>query len=189
MPDFSSPQTCIKPYENRSRSLINAPFLPTLKPEEPFKLTQDGTFSVLHTFGYGANDLGGSDPAYALIQGADGALYGTTKSGGANGQGTLFSFANGTFTTLYSFGGSNTDGANPNGIILGSDGAIYGSTVNGGTAGSGTIFKIALSDAPSSISNSKSGGGGAIGLLSLLCLSLYLIVRLRSVSTTRRGLV
>jgi DNA helicase II / ATP-dependent DNA helicase PcrA len=35
MPDFSLPQSCIKPYENRSRSLINAPFLPTLKPEEP----------------------------------------------------------------------------------------------------------------------------------------------------------
>jgi hypothetical protein len=41
MPDFSSPQTCIKPYENRSRSLINAPFLPTLKPEEPFFLSSD----------------------------------------------------------------------------------------------------------------------------------------------------
>jgi len=35
MPDFSSPQTCINPYENRPHSLINALFLPTLKPEEP----------------------------------------------------------------------------------------------------------------------------------------------------------
>jgi hypothetical protein len=35
MPDFSSPQTCIKPYENRRCCLIKTLFLPTLKPEEP----------------------------------------------------------------------------------------------------------------------------------------------------------
>ena len=35
MPDFSSPQTCIKPYENRHGSLSKGPFSPTLKPEEP----------------------------------------------------------------------------------------------------------------------------------------------------------
>lgn len=35
MPDFSSSQICIKPYANRPRSLNNALFLPTLKPEEP----------------------------------------------------------------------------------------------------------------------------------------------------------
>jgi uncharacterized repeat protein (TIGR03803 family) len=146
-----------------------------------FELTKDGIVSVLHTFGYGTNDPDGSNPSYATIQGADGTLYGTTNTGGANGQGTLYSFANGTFSTLYSFGASNTDGANPNGIILGSDGAIYGTTANGGTVGLGTIFKITLSDASSPISSSKSGGGGAIGLFSLLWLSLYLIVRLRGV--------
>ena len=40
MPDFSSPQTCIKPYQNRPRGLINALFLPTLKPEEPINLCE-----------------------------------------------------------------------------------------------------------------------------------------------------
>jgi hypothetical protein len=35
MPDLSSPQTCFKPYENRPHRLIENPFLPTLKPEEP----------------------------------------------------------------------------------------------------------------------------------------------------------
>ena len=35
MPDLSSPETCIKPYENRPHRLIKTPFLPTLKPEEP----------------------------------------------------------------------------------------------------------------------------------------------------------
>jgi hypothetical protein len=35
MPDLSSPETCLKLYENRPRRLIETPFLPTLKPEEP----------------------------------------------------------------------------------------------------------------------------------------------------------
>ena len=35
MPDLSSCQTCIKPYENKPRRLIDTPFSPTLKPEEP----------------------------------------------------------------------------------------------------------------------------------------------------------
>jgi hypothetical protein len=35
MPDLSSPETGFKPYENRPRRLIETPFLPTLKPEEP----------------------------------------------------------------------------------------------------------------------------------------------------------
>jgi hypothetical protein len=35
MPDFSLPKTCIKPYQNSPRGLMNALFLPTLKPEEP----------------------------------------------------------------------------------------------------------------------------------------------------------
>jgi hypothetical protein len=38
MPDLSSPETCIKPYKNRPRRLIDIPFLPTLKPEEPLLL-------------------------------------------------------------------------------------------------------------------------------------------------------
>jgi hypothetical protein len=33
--DLSSPETCIKPYENLPLRLIENPFLPTLKPEEP----------------------------------------------------------------------------------------------------------------------------------------------------------
>jgi hypothetical protein len=39
MPDFSLPKTSIKPYQNGPRGLMNALFLPTLKPEEPSKLS------------------------------------------------------------------------------------------------------------------------------------------------------
>jgi hypothetical protein len=38
MPDLSSCQTYIKPYESRLLRLIDTPLLPTLKPEEPIIL-------------------------------------------------------------------------------------------------------------------------------------------------------
>jgi hypothetical protein len=39
MPDLSSPETRIKHYENRPRRLTETLVLPTLKPEEPKKLS------------------------------------------------------------------------------------------------------------------------------------------------------
>src|SRR5580698_3591512 len=46
-----------------------------------FKINQDGSgFSVLHNFLGGLSD--GNAPAGALVQGKDGALYGTTITGG-----------------------------------------------------------------------------------------------------------
>jgi uncharacterized repeat protein (TIGR03803 family) len=52
-----------------------------------FKLTPQGVESVLYSF------TGGSDgalPEGDLVQGSDGALYGTTRRGGALGQGVVF---------------------------------------------------------------------------------------------------
>jgi uncharacterized repeat protein (TIGR03803 family) len=49
-----------------------------------------------------------------------------------------------TVSTLYSFTGSTTDGANPWYVTLvqGTDGNLYGTTYNGGSKGLGTVFKI-----------------------------------------------
>jgi len=46
MPDLSSPESCIKLYENRPRRLIDIPFLPTLKPEEPIKRSKAGCLKI-----------------------------------------------------------------------------------------------------------------------------------------------
>jgi uncharacterized repeat protein (TIGR03803 family) len=52
-----------------------------------FKITQSGSFSVVHSF-----SAGGTDGAYPseLIQGAGGILYGSALAGGANGGGAIF---------------------------------------------------------------------------------------------------
>ena len=52
-----------------------------------FRLAPDGTLTTLVTFD-GFDD--GANPASALVEGVDGALYGTTTAGGPNNQGTIF---------------------------------------------------------------------------------------------------
>jgi len=94
------------------------------------------TFLTLVNF----NGTEGPLPLGPLIQAADGNLYGTTLSGGANGYGTVFKVTPGTgrLTTLYSFCRQTncSDGAAPNpGLALATDGNFYGTT-------SSTVFKI-----------------------------------------------
>ena len=77
-----------------------------------------------------------------MVQGTDGNFYGTTFSGGAQNNGTVFKVTvKGALTTLYSFDGSDGSGAY-SGLIQGSNGAFYGTTEVGGAQGNGTVFKI-----------------------------------------------
>jgi uncharacterized repeat protein (TIGR03803 family) len=112
-----------------------------------FKITPEGTLAVLHSFCH--TDCGdGASPVAGLIQGSDGAFYGTTYSGGASGKGTVFRLsAKGKITTLHTFDG--TDGASPEGgLVQATDGNFYGTTYSGGTGstcfthGCGTVFRI-----------------------------------------------
>jgi uncharacterized repeat protein (TIGR03803 family) len=80
----------------------------------------------------------------SLIQGRDGQLYGTTESGGANGDGTAFKVTlGGNLTDLHDFSGQPNDGQQPDsGLVQGTDGSFYGTTTNGGTDDYGTVFKV-----------------------------------------------
>ena len=90
------------------------------------------------------------NPSCVLCQGADGLLYGTSVRGGANNNGTIFSFnpSTGQANIIYSFSpvdgsGFNGDGACPYaGVIQAADGDLYGTTKFGGTLGGGTLFKL-----------------------------------------------
>jgi uncharacterized repeat protein (TIGR03803 family) len=112
-------------------------------PGTVFKLKLDGTdFTVLHNFDY----FTGAHPYSALMQGTDGAFYGTAFYGGS-GYGTIFKL-NGDgsgFTVLYNL--DYFTGAHPYAeLIQSTDGALYGTAVYGGRSrafgGSGTVFKL-----------------------------------------------
>jgi uncharacterized repeat protein (TIGR03803 family) len=115
-----------------------------------FKLNTNGSgFSVIHGFPTVANQP--VNPS-SLIQGPDGALYGTTQYGGITnpastyGMGTVFKLnTDGSgYTVLYQFSGE--DGRNPKSSLLaGADGALYGATQFGGFFDQGTVFRLSPS--------------------------------------------
>ena len=110
-----------------------------------FKISTSGAFASLYSFTGGAD---GANPEAGLVQASDGSFYGTTSSGGTNGQGTVFKIStNGAFTSLYSFTGGN-DGANPDaGLLQASDGSFYGTTYGGGVGGVGSVFRLTIQPA------------------------------------------
>src|ERR1700677_702343 len=118
-----------------------------------FKITPKGTLATPYDFCSQSGCADGQAPEAALVQGADGNLYGTTYYGGdarcSGGCGTIFKITpSGTLTMLHSF--DSSDGANPGaGLILAKNGNFYGTTYSGRahnnncTVGScGTVFKI-----------------------------------------------
>src|SRR5580704_15170193 len=69
--------------------------------------------TILHSFS-SKGPVGSAPMVSSLMQGKDGDLYGTTLTGGANEDGTVFKITtSGTLTTLYSFSVYPADGANP----------------------------------------------------------------------------
>jgi uncharacterized repeat protein (TIGR03803 family) len=93
--------------------------------------------TTLHHF------TGAADGAHpnALSVGRNGALYGSTQSGGANDSGTLFKISAGQVQTLYSFTGL-ADGERPNGGLVERPEGWFGTTFRGGANGFGTLFKL-----------------------------------------------
>jgi uncharacterized repeat protein (TIGR03803 family) len=105
--------------------------------------------------------MGGNDGAVVvagLVIGKNGALYGTTYSGGGSsicfstedvGCGTVFELTppaspsgSWTETVLYSFTGGSDGSAPYAGLIFDNSGNLYGTTWVGGTFGYGTVFQL-----------------------------------------------
>ena len=107
----------------------------------------DPQLTTLVNFNY----TDGATPINGLIADAHGDLFGTTDTGGANGDGTVFEIAKtasgyaSTPTTLVSFNG--TDGISPDGsLIADAHGDLFGTTTDGGASGQfgdGTVYEIA----------------------------------------------
>jgi uncharacterized repeat protein (TIGR03803 family) len=124
-----------------------------------FKLTPQGssyTHSVLYAFAGGTD---GDGPGSGVVTDAQGALYGTTEYGGANGDGTVFeltpSGSSYSERVLHSFAGGQDGDAPLAGLTIDSAGDLFGATLLGGgysakcTSGSGcgTIFELKHSGA------------------------------------------
>jgi len=116
-----------------------------------FKMTPSGNITTLHGFCV-PNCIDGDTPDAQLIQGVDGAFYGTTLSGGGgpcdsgNGCGTVFKIKReGALTILHRFGVEGAeDGAFPDApLIQTADGSFFGITSYGAYSNaSGTVFKM-----------------------------------------------
>jgi len=102
-----------------------------------------GAEPVLHSF----SGSDGSIPKGGLIRDTNGVLYGTTEEGGTSGFGTVFALSStGALTTLYSFSGGTSDGANPyGGLVRDAAGNLYGTTESGGVFGLGTVWTLSSS--------------------------------------------
>jgi uncharacterized repeat protein (TIGR03803 family) len=146
-----------------------------------FRLTPGGILTTLHAFQGGAD---GAYPSSALVQAADGYLYGTVGHGavnnanpnncydnGINGCGAVFRVAadGSSYQILHAF--SYGDGGWPvTGLTLGSDGNFYGVTQTGGAYACGifcgTVFQISA-DGSFKVLHSFDGtdGAGPVGAL------------------------
>jgi uncharacterized repeat protein (TIGR03803 family) len=85
----------------------------------------------------------GGHPMGDLLRSSNGKLYGTTRYGGINNGGTIFSYdpIGATFTTLRSFAFS--EGAEAvAGVVEAHDGKLYGGTTQGAAYGYGSIFSF-----------------------------------------------
>jgi len=127
-----------------------------------YRLNNDGSgYSVLHTFGSLAGD--GQNPQAGLIEGKDGALYGTTFFGGGQDLGAVFKLNKdgSTYRVLLSFSFSNSDGTNPDtALVQGLDGVLYGATFFGGTNDAGAVFKLNSDGTGYAVLRSLTGANG-----------------------------
>jgi len=116
--------------------------------------------TVLYSF---TNSTDGSNPIAGVAVGSEGALYGTTSSGGPLGNnGLVFKLIPPasagepwTETVLHGFTGGGDGGVPGGGVLIGPHGVVYGTTIVGGPVnladcpvGCGTVFQLTPPSTP-----------------------------------------
>lgn len=99
---------------------------------------------LLYSFGQQSSD--GTVPVGGVTFGNSNTLYGTTSTGGAYGNGTVYqlkrSGSKWTETILYSFQDGNDGGTAYAGVVRDQSGNLFGATISGGSGGGGTVFEL-----------------------------------------------
>jgi uncharacterized repeat protein (TIGR03803 family) len=109
-----------------------------------FKINKNGTgYFVMHTF---TGNPDGQQTRCKLIEGSDGAIYGTTPFGGNHNAGIIFMInKDGTgYNIIFNFGSITASGTlAAGGVIEGTDHLLYGVTGSGGGSGNlGVIYRV-----------------------------------------------
>ncbi len=128
-----------------------------------FKLNKDASsYRVLLHFGAAGDGL---NPYAGVVEGSDGALYGTTQYGGSDTVGTLFQLIKdgSGYRILHSFSNSGGDGQRPQGgLTKSSAGAFYGTTSGGGDFDLGTVFRLLPPETPDMIGVNVADGAAQV---------------------------
>jgi uncharacterized repeat protein (TIGR03803 family) len=138
-----------------------------------FKMSADGSgYAELHRFSFSGGD--GISPQAGLVIGKDGALYGTTQSGGTNavGAGSVFKLnSDGSgYSILHHFSADVNGGYPMASLVVGPTGKLYGTTSSGGFSNVGTVFELSPDGSGYRVLHSfrdSSGGDGAFPQTSL----------------------
>jgi uncharacterized repeat protein (TIGR03803 family) len=126
-----------------------------------FRITPDGRTTILHAFRADAADEG-NIPQSELVQGRDGALYGTTAIDGRGGGGTIFRLTlAGEYALLHDFA-NDAQGRGPSALIQASDGNFYGTTYGGGAHAWGTVFRMTPDGSLTTLHDFDLDGAGGV---------------------------
>lgn len=131
-----------------------------------------GTITVLHDFGSSSSD--GTFPVAGLVMDGSGNMFGTTETGGAFADGSIFEYSSSNgYSQLASFSARNNGGYSPDDtMILDGNGDLFGTTSSGGVYSNGTVFELAKNSSTptmlASFNNNASTPTGMVPMGSLV---------------------
>lgn len=124
-----------------------------------FSATPAGSETVIYRF---KGDADGGCSSLCNLTSDDGTLYGTTRFGGKNRVGSVFSITpGGTFKTLYNASSKGDAGGEPLAALTSAGGVLYGTMSRGPVDKKGTVFSITTSGTLTTIYTFTGGSDGA----------------------------
>jgi len=123
-----------------------------------FRLTPNGTETLLHSFAGGPSD--GAMPTFGhLLMDKAGNLYGVTEEGGSSRVGVLYKLTTKKQETLlHSFAGHSSDGCYPLGSVsMDKAGNLYGTTYACGSSNNGTVWRVSKNGTETILHNFAGG--------------------------------